>query len=224
MRALARFQTNCRELTNLRCICGLQGCCQSRIEAVSKDHYHCFTALVPYGGYYDWDMYECLTLALGAGNVAFVRRFLEATSPSTWEFYRNSAADHFEYLCIRKHDPASLRFTLGAVRGIDYDDLISCSVQLAEADCLSVLLERYGTLWEPRDLVMAAENNQLGILEVFLRHIDGSRHWNPNLPGHAAWRGHVRFLIRIFEAGCPVWTSAPLCVCVCVCVCVCESV
>ncbi len=55
----------------------------------------------------------------------------------------------------------------------------------------------------------AAELNRLAILEVALKHRkEHGELWCPTLAGIAAAAGHARFLMRIFEEGCPKWSSA----------------
>jgi hypothetical protein len=54
------------------------------------------------------------------------------------------------------------------------------------------------------ELLHVAVCNHLDILELWLEH---PFNWDPALPGQAACAGNVRFLRRIFQAGCPVWVT-----------------
>ncbi len=66
---------------------------------------------------------------------------------------------------------------------------------------MSVLLEAQAP-WDAQNLLVAAVWNRLDLLEVVLMH---HQDWCPALPSQAACAGNVRFLMRIFQAGCPVW-------------------
>jgi hypothetical protein len=106
--------------------------------------------------------------------------------------------------CLRHDDVVSLQFVLGAVPGLDLE--VVC--RLAGFDkaivCLRFLLER-GVRWNNYSLLYPARDNRLDILELVLPH---SKEWCPLVPTVAACLGYVRFLMRIFEAGCPTWACA----------------
>jgi hypothetical protein len=69
---------------------------------------------------------------------------------------------------------------------------------------IRTLLE-YGAPWSPASWFIACRDSRFDILEIVLEH---SREWSPLVPGVAGAAGNVRFLRRIFEAGCPGWTRA----------------
>jgi hypothetical protein len=126
------------------------------------------------------------------------------------DFARRLFFDHsvqglqFAAFLVAQDDAASLLLSLSFVGGIDFEMLCRYTALRMSADCLRVLLDN-GAPWVANCLLDAAEFNRLGVLEVALGH---TKEWFPTLPGVAASAGNVRFLMRIFEAGCPVWTSA----------------
>jgi hypothetical protein len=102
------------------------------------------------------------------------------------------------------NDPLSLKFVMGLAPALDRKLLVSIAAYRSSIGCLRLLLE-HGAPWDPADLVYAAGWNELALLEVVLQH---SKEWSAKVPTAAASAGHVRFLMRIFDAGCPMWTSA----------------
>jgi hypothetical protein len=111
----------------------------------------------------------------------------------------------FAQFCISMDDPAALQWA------IDMDPSITTRpgllYQAASGNFLECLryLFASGAAWSPNNLVDPAKFNHLSVLEVVLQH---TKEWDPRVPGAAGLHGRVRFLMRIFEAGCPVWTAA----------------
>jgi hypothetical protein len=110
----------------------------------------------------------------------------------------------FARSCVRWKDSVSLRFVLAAGMSLDIGVLGIMAANGTDAECLRLTLE-YGARWKPQWLLLAAQENCLDILDVAVKH---STEWDPRIPGFAACAGNARFLMRAFEAGCPVWTSA----------------
>jgi hypothetical protein len=131
----------------------------------------------------------------------------------------------FAAFMVHQNDPALLLLSLSIVGDVDLTWLCRCTARTVSIDCLQALLE-YGAPLVPNCWLYAAEFNRLGTLEVALRHgkesergsqrcrppgadaMQPRKGWCPTLPGVAASAGNVQFLMRIFEAGCPVWASA----------------
>jgi hypothetical protein len=133
-----------------------------------------------------------MRVAVHRGNVGFAERMLSETHLNPSSFAR-------DVLCY--DDVVSLRFILGAAPGIDLEVICGSSALEKSIKCLRLLLKN-GAAWNPYYLPFAARDNRLDILDLVL---PLTKEWSPLVPTVAACLGHVRFLMRAFEAGCPVW-------------------
>jgi hypothetical protein len=190
-------------------------CCESRLEAASKGHYKCDTFLHPRNKYYfgTVDLYPALSLALRWGHLGFARSLFDDYRVRVFNFAKD---------CVYKQDAKSLQWALGMALGTEMDmharygyrmylspseleDLSALAGRKCYVDCLRVLLEN-GAPCVPYSLYEAARLNRLDILDVLVR----LSRWEPHpiLAGVAACAGNVRFLMRISEAGWPLWFGA----------------
>jgi hypothetical protein len=107
--------------------------------------------------------------------------------------------------CVRGDFAEPLQKTLGWGFGPrDLLGLCDLSAQSCSINCFRLLLEQ-GVPCAASDLHTAARTNRVDILELAVRHGTG---WCSMLPGIAACAGNVRFLMCMFEAGCPIWIRA----------------
>jgi hypothetical protein len=172
-------------------------CCLSSSEAASKQHPHCYRLLrwIHPSHPQELDVFLAMCLALRNGDMESARRaFVE----------RAVKASRFLFFCVWNDEPIPLKFALEFAGDKDLKYLSCHAAFINSVGCLRLLLE-YGAPWSPRRLLYAARANHLELLEVVLQH---SSAWCPQLPTVAAWYGNVRFLMLIFDAGCPVWVSA----------------
>jgi hypothetical protein len=176
----------------------LQVCCATRLEAVAKGHYGCFIHLVPnFAAPQDWDVYPCVSLMLRTGHVRFARHLFA---------HLGVTAYHFARKCVEAHDAMALQIVIPAIRIPDdaIKNLITVTIIQNDIRCLRVLLDN-GSRFTDHDVLVVALFSHLDILELMLEH---GFDWIPALPGQAACAGKVRFLMRIFQAGCRMWVSA----------------
>jgi hypothetical protein len=164
-----------------------------------KGHYDCFKLLSPSGSGRTYeprpDVWLCLRLARQRKNVDFAKRLL---------FDYRGIAEGFACLSVLRDDPQGLQLLLDAAPRIDLGFFAHRSAARNAPRCLRLLLEN-GTKCSPCSMVFLARNSRLELLELVLQH---SKEWYPGVPGVAGCLGHVRFLMRIFEAGCPMWDHA----------------
>jgi hypothetical protein len=176
-------------------------CCDSPYQAAKRGHYECFTLLLPRQRRFSSsepraDVWLCLRLALRRGNVGFVKHVFV-------DYF--GTAQKFARLCLRRDDPVGLQLLLDAASPhVELRLLAHMSTMCSAPQCLRVLFDN-GVPWNPWRLRYPAAHNNFSILEVVLQH---TNEWVPSVPGIAGCLGHVRFLMRIFEAGCPVWAAA----------------
>jgi hypothetical protein len=186
-------------------------CCWSRRQAALRGHYECYSLLCPYGvkddGYFRpfeaSVFWLCLRSALRRGNVAFALRL---------------CGDHYSvslrYMdwCVRHDDPVALQLLVDAASPV-MDRLVVASAYGNAPRCLRHILKS-GLLWIPWSLYLPCKHNWLGIVDVVIEHTKDwdpdmrTRAWDLTMPITAATRGHTRLLMRMFDAGCPMWTSA----------------
>jgi hypothetical protein len=136
-----------------------------------------------------------LALALRSGHSDFASRLFVD---------RQVEAYAFSHFCAVQDEPEALRHMLDTGPGEDLGYLCSWAVQTNAAGSLRVLLE-YGARITQRSVLVAARDNRMDVLELAMK--QGAVPW-AKLPSVAAYAGHVRFLMRAFEAGCPVWQTA----------------
>ncbi len=109
----------------------------------------------------------------------------------------------FKRFCALRDEAASLSYMLRTAPAPHLlERLCDWSAITKSAACLGLLLEM-GAPWTPGSLLYAPRDNRLDVLEVVLKH---SLEWCPILPSTAAAAGNVHFLMRAFDAGCPIWT------------------
>jgi hypothetical protein len=164
---------------------------------------YCFTYHYRLGSLFSHlDLYPALRPLLGSGREDFVRRlFCKEPQEAFWFAWSCCNYDH--------EDVACLRFTLDMVPAGKLDYLAgvasNCHSDTCSGNCLQMLLER-GAHVPPSRLDSVCEHNRLDVLElVLLQHDIG---WCGRVPSQGACLCRTRFLMRIFAAGCPVWTSA----------------
>ncbi len=176
--------------------CNLQVCCATRLEAVAKGHYACFTLLVPdFAAPHGWDVYPRVSRMLRDGNVIFARHLFSEHA---------GTAFHFAEKCIEAHDTLALQFVISATPNNNRnEELVVHTISHNSIRCLRALLDS-GVPFHGVALLHVAVHNHLDILELMLVR---PFHWCPRLPGQAACAGNVRFLMRIFAARCPVWDT-----------------
>ncbi len=133
---------------------------------------------------------------LREGSVKFARH-LFSNHPAT--------ALHFAEECIEAHDTLALQIVISAIPDNANHMLVLETIFLNDIRCLRVLLDSGVRFMEVDLLAVAVFSRHLDILELMLEH---GFDWSPALPGQAACAGKVRFLMRIFEAGCRRWVSA----------------
>ncbi len=140
-------------------------------------------------------IFPCLRLALRHNHVGFATRLLT-----------EHRVDRFAFAsaCVSYDDPTSLGFVVDAIPGMLLERLAAMSASQMAINCLRLLLENKAP-WPPYSLLHPTKENRLDMLELVLQH---SRQWCPKVPTLAACLGHTRFLMRIFDAGCPMWTRA----------------
>jgi hypothetical protein len=136
-----------------------------------------------------------MRVALQRGNVEFAERLLNETHLEAARFARE---------VLRHDDAVSLRFILSAAPGVDLEVVCGFAAMEKSFRCLRFLLAN-GAPWDPADLQFPARDNRLDILELVL---PLTKAWCPQIPTVAACLGKLRFLMRIFHAGCPTWSSA----------------
>jgi hypothetical protein len=166
-------------------------------HAASNGHYECYQLLLPREreGRRQTDLYPCLALALRSGNKDFASRLIVD---------RQVEASEFSFFCATYDEPEALRHMLETNPGQDLETLCRWAGMSSCAGSLRVLLG-YGAPLTPRSLLHASRDNQLDILDVALEHC---KDWCPHLPSVAASAGNARFLMRVFDAGCPTWKTA----------------
>jgi hypothetical protein len=181
-------------------MCGMQAptsCCSYRGIAAWAGHYDSYRLLTPYGTLCETsrDPYSYIRLAVHRGNVEFAKQLLDDMPMQPFRFAED---------CLRHEDVVSLQFVLGAVPGLDLEVLCRLAGFDKAVVCLRFLLER-GVPWNHYSLLYPARDNRLDILELVL---PLTNEWCPLVPTVAACVGHVRFLMRVFDAGCPTWARA----------------
>lgn len=197
----------------VRMHCALQEdyrCCSSCHLAASKGHADCYKDFLrdePRGP--GWtDVYRSVSLSLQRGHEEFVTDLFNE---------REDLARVFVMHCIWHDDVTALKVMVGLNAGIPGTQLARLAASARSVKCLRLALKR-GDPWDPVDLLHAARGNRLDILEVVLKHTDAVDGWcPPKLPPLASVLGNLRFLMRMFERGCPMWavpddnvTVAPL--------------
>jgi hypothetical protein len=171
-------------------------CCGSRREAASRGHYDCYNLRLqrhPEGSNRYLDLYRCLAAALRHGNEDFAKRLLAE---------RQVIASDFSNFCAVYDEEPALSYMLRTAPAPDLRALCDCAARRKSLACLRMLLDM-GAPWNPRSLLYAARDRRLDVVEVVLKH---SKDWCPLLPSVAGAAGNVRFLMSVFDAGCPVWT------------------
>jgi hypothetical protein len=197
---------NLKTLILIARLCGVQEpacCCDSLYQAASQGHYDCFAALRPPRPGSEFtrrpEVWLYLLLALRHGNLGFVKRvFVDYAGVAEW----------YASVCVRRDDPEGLQLLLDAAPHIDLGFEARRAAMVSAPRCLRLLLEN-GVTWNPRSMLCPGRHNRLDVLEVVLQHSSagkGPPEWYPRVPSVAGCLGHVRFLIRIFKAGCPLWT------------------
>jgi hypothetical protein len=182
--------------------CGMQVrtlCCGSREATAVYGHYECYRQLTPFSVEdHCRDLYPLLGLALQHGNVCFARR---VHSEDRVE------ANHFAHFCVQEADDISLAFQLAEAPHMRTGGLFQCAMRSHSLQCLRLVVTAVDqrTTWWPADMMSVVQCDRTDFLEAVLPYIE---EWYPRLPGMAASVGRVRFLLRVFEAGCPVWGSA----------------
>lgn len=183
-------------------VCGLQVgrcCCNTRFEAARRGHYHCYKQLSPALGGPRQGSYPCLQLALHSGKQYFADLLAAG-------IHRPSAQE-FAIHCFGEDDLLSFQWVLQMAPQLGRNPLVKYAADRGSVGCLKYLLQS-GVTWDPAAFLFPAWRNKLDILQAGLPY---STEWHPQLPGVAAYAGNVRFLIRIFDAGCPVWKCAQDC-------------
>ncbi len=184
---------------------GLQACgsyCKSRLQAASRGHYACFKRFPPYKGRPARGLFPCLHLALCHGNLGFASRLIADTGAHPRDFGK---------FCLQQTDPAPLTFSLGLFSELCLPPLASMSAACWCVDFSRGFLKvglpglELGPKHVAFSFLLAARFNGVEAVEFAVRR---NAEWPPNLPGVASCAGNVRFLMRAFEAGCPMWTSA----------------
>ncbi len=181
-------------------VCGMQvpaSCCESRLEAATEGHYNCYKLLTPYGpeNFPYFQFFPLLRRSLLNKHVEMARRLVSEQGLDCEEFAR---------YCLAYDDTTSLGFVVHALSGLSLTRLAGSAALRESVKCLHLLLET-GALWDPYYLLFPTDRNHLDVLEVVLQH---SREWCPKVRTLATCIGRTRFLMRIFEAGCPTWASA----------------
>lgn len=180
-------------------VCCLQEpsvCCSSGSEAARKGYLECYKGHVAPSDYIG-PYVGLIHSGLQRGNVDFAKQlFSERRKEAFWVAWH----------CVRFDDVACLQFTLDTPLPSTCRDTLAM-VASRSIGCLRMLLEG-GARWDPRGLEAACIDNRLDVLDVVLQH---SRKWCGSVITSGACAGNTRFLMRMFEAGCPVWTSARDC-------------
>jgi hypothetical protein len=176
---------------------GLGACCESRWHAALAGHFNCYQRVTPYGPEPEAcdESHPYMRVALQRGNVEFAERFLLETHLKSSRFARD---------VVQYDDAVSLSFILRAAPGMDLKVISGFAGMEKSIRCLRFLLKN-GATWDPSQLRFAARDNRQDILDLVL---PLTKQWSPLVPTVAACLGHVRFLMRVFDAGCPTWTCA----------------
>jgi hypothetical protein len=176
----------------------LVSCCPSRREAASRGHCACYEVLLPSEperrNLYV-DLYPCISLALSHGHVDFAERLLAD---------RQVSASEFMHYCTCNDKVPALQYMLGNGHDRDLAGLCLLAAERGSVGCLRMLLD-IGAPWDPEGLLYASRDNWLDVLDVVL---DQNREWSPGVPSLPSSAGNMRFLMRVFNAGCPIWTRA----------------
>jgi hypothetical protein len=143
----------------------------------------------------EMDLHACVSIAMRFWHMDFAHRL-----------YVDGyvIASDFSLYCAVQNEPVALRHMLDTGPGKDLETLCRLAAERNSAGSLRVLLE-YGAPLTSQSLLCASRDNRLDVLQVALEHITA---WCPQLPTVAAFAGNARFLMRMFDAGCPVWTTA----------------
>jgi hypothetical protein len=181
-------------------VCGMQVCCESRLQAALKGHCDCFIGLAPDQQYEGpWDVYPCVRIVLHKGDMGFIQQLF---------MNHHWIALAFGKMCIIKRDSDSLQVAVAQAVGVDLSDLVDRAIRHDRDVCLSVLLG-FGAPLQGEDLLTAATWNSLKCLDLVLAPPHGLPLLDPpscpKLQSQAALAGNVRFLMRIFDAGWPMW-------------------